>query len=170
MFRLRFPAGDIPRWASAFLDADADEIADEIGSRARARGYLTRPEFLALCRWKTPRTQPRCARNTAARIREATTIALQTRDEAAKTYILRSLTGVEWPTASVILHFCDKRPYPILDYRALWSVGVGRRPTYTFGFWWAYTQFTRELARAAACDMRTLDRALWQYSKERQQG
>ncbi len=38
-------------------------------------------------------------------------------------FVLRFLDGVEWPTASTILHFCGARPYPILDYRALWSLG-----------------------------------------------
>ena len=168
-FKLRFPRRDIARWANGY-SYSVDTFVEQLASRARARGHLTRPEFLALCRWKTPRSQPRCATNTAARIREATEIALGTRDEAAKAYILRSLSGVEWPTALVILHFCDTRPYPILDYRALWSVGVVKPPIYTFEFWWAYTKFTRALARAAKSDMRTLDRALWQFSKARQRG
>jgi hypothetical protein len=68
----------------------------------------------------------------------------------------------------VILHFCDRRRYPILDYRALWSVGVARPPAYTFEFWWAYTSFTRELARSTGQDMRTVDRALWKFSKAHQ--
>src|SRR5215831_5705749 len=110
VFRLRFPRRDIACWASGY-SSSVDTFVEQLASRARARGHLTRPEFLALCRWKTPRSQPRCATNTATRIREATEIALATRDEAAKAYILRSLAGVEWPTASVILHFCDKRPY-----------------------------------------------------------
>ena len=72
------------------------------------------------------------------------------------------------PTASVILHFCDTRPYPVLDYRALWSLGYSRPPVYTFEFWSAYTHFTRALAQSTGHDMRTVDRALWQYSKHHQ--
>jgi hypothetical protein len=136
--------------------------------RVRARGYLSRVEFLQLCHWKSPRARRRYASNTAAEIREATVIALASSDERAKIYILRTLAGVAWPTASVILHFCDRRPYPILDYRALWSVGCARPPVYTFDFWWAYTEFVRQLARSTRHDMRTLDRALWQFSKEHQ--
>jgi hypothetical protein len=106
--------------------------------------------------------------NTSAEVHEATHIALSTDDERAKMYILRRLSGVAWPTASVILHFCDKRPYPILDYRALWSLGIASPPAYTFEFWWAYTAFVRQLVQATGYDMRTVDRALWQFSKERQ--
>jgi hypothetical protein len=168
VFKLRFPPSEIPRWAKGYAYLDGDKAIDALSRRARARGCLTRAEFLELCRWKTPRSQPRCATNTAAEIREATEIALATADERAKMYILRSLAGVGWPTASVILHFCDRRSYPILDFRALWSVGVPRPPVYTFDFWWAYTEFARRLARSTGLDMRTLDRALWRFSKERQ--
>jgi hypothetical protein len=166
-FRLRVPATEIPKWARAFTDPSERRV-DALGRRVRARGYLRRPEFLELCRWKSPRPQRLYASNTAARIREATGVALASPDERAKIYVLRTLAGVGWPTASVILHFCDRRPYPILDYRALWSVGVTRPPVYSFEFWWAYTRFTRALARATRHDMRTLDRALWQYAKEHQ--
>ena len=168
MFRLRFRPHEIPRWAKAYADPGADRLVEQVGSRVRARGHLTRAEFLGLCRWKTPRSQPRCAENSAARIRESTEIALASPDEQAKIYILRTLVGVGWPTASVILHFCDRNPYPILDYRALWSLGLDEPPRYTFALWSAYTEFTRRLARSQAVDMRALDRALWQFSKEHQ--
>lgn len=167
-FKLRFPPGQITRWATGYEYPDEDRLVAELVPRVRARGHLERTEFLRLCRWKSPRSQPRCATNSAASIREATRIALASADEQAKIYILRSLAGVGWPTASVILHFCDRRPYPILDYRALWSLGFDRPPSYTFAFWWAYTEFTRKLARSTRQDMRTLDRALWQFSKAHQ--
>ena len=167
MFTLRFPPSEIARWAKSYPDT-ADTVVDALSPGARARGVLTRAEFLALCRWKTPRTRPRCETNTAAQIREATQIALAIEDERAKVYILRTLAGVGWPTASVILHFCDKRPYPILDYRALWSLGCARAPVYTFELWSAYTDFTRALAESTGHDMRTVDKALWQFSKHHQ--
>ena len=134
----------------------------------RARGYLLRSEFLALCRWKTPRSQPRCARNRDAYIREVTRIALSTRNEELKIRVLLVLDGVSWPTASVILHFCDRGRYPILDVRALWSVGLRRLPAYSFPLWWEYTRFIRNISNRTGLSMRTVDRALWQYSKERQ--
>ena len=82
--------------------------------------------------------------------------------------LLRLLHGVEWPTASTLLHFCDERPYPILDYRALWSLGYSRQPHYTMPFWLSYVGYVRELARRSGHPIRTVDRALWQYSKARQ--
>ena len=82
--------------------------------------------------------------------------------------LLTCLTGVSWPTASVILHFFHPDPYPIMDFRALWSVSLKVPAQYTFEFWWEYVKFCRGIASRSRVDMRTLDRALWQYSKERQ--
>jgi hypothetical protein len=168
MFQLRFPQEHIVHWAVQYSYPGDARLTEHLAPRIRARGYLTRQEFLELCEWKTPRSRPLVARNSAARIREATSLALGTRDDRAKIGILRLLDGVGWPTASVLLHFCDTQPYPILDYRALWSLGYSTPPTYTVDFWLAYTRFMRDLAVASGCSMRELDRALWQYSKTNQ--
>jgi hypothetical protein len=80
-----------------------------------------------------------------------------------------SLHGVSWPTASVFLHFAGRDRYPILDYRALWSLGIEKPIAYTFDFWWHYTLFCRKLADEAYVSMRTLDRALWQFSASQPQ-
>jgi hypothetical protein len=83
--------------------------------------------------------------------------------------VLTQLQGVLIPVASVLLHLAHRDPYPILDVRALWSLGVDEQPSYySFELWWAYTETCRALASQAGVDMRTLDRALWQYSRDRQ--
>jgi hypothetical protein len=166
--RLRFPARDIARWASRYAFPSESAAERRIGAAARRRGYLTRKEFLAICRWKTPRSTPRCASNGSAVIKSVTRRAFAADDEELKITLLRRLSGVGWPTASVILHFCDRRRYPILDYRALWSLGVNRPPTYTFRFWLQYVTYVRNLSTRTGHDMRTIDLALWQYSKEHQ--
>jgi len=169
MFRIRFPLDQIPDWAARFEDdgSDARFLAD-VRPAVRRRGYLTPREFRDLCYWKTPRSQSRCRRNAAGDIRTITQAALATTDDALKMDLLRLLQGVDWPTASTILHFCDRRPFPILDYRALWSLGYVRPPHYTMPFWLGYVGYVRELARRSGHPMRTVDRALWQYSKSRQ--
>jgi hypothetical protein len=104
--------------------------------------------------------------NSARLVEEATTLAFHARDEALRIGILLTLDGVGWPVASVLLHFGHRDPYPILDFRALESLGVKQPSVYTFDFWWAYVQTCRKLARRQRVDMRTLDRALWQHSAE----
>lgn len=166
-FRLRFPSRQIAHWAARFSDDVGDDLAQEIGARTRNRLYLTRGDFLDLCHWKSPRSRPRVERNSESFVRAATSAAFSTPDERLRIEVLTLLEGVNWPTASVILHFGHRDRYPILDWRALWSLGVVKPSSYKFDFWWDYVQVCRRLADQSACTMRTLDRALWQYSKER---
>jgi hypothetical protein len=167
-FRLRLPEPELSAWAHRYSYPGERELEQRVARAARARGWLRRDEFLALCRWKTPRSQPRCAQNAEDYVSEVTRIALSTTSEELKIRVLLLLEGVGWPTASVILHFCDRGHYPILDVRALWSAGLRRVPAYQFSLWWEYTCFTRAISSRAGLSMRALDRALWQYSKERQ--
>jgi hypothetical protein len=168
MFRLRFPQTQIRRWADRYSDANELKVEGRVGLAAQARGYLERDEFLAICRWKTPRSKPLCERNRESFVTGVTRVALSTSDEELKIRVLLLLSGVGWPTASVILHFCDRGRYPILDYRALWSLGISKPPRYNIDFWLKYSNFIRDLADRTALNMRTIDRALWQFSKENQ--
>ena len=168
-FQLRFDWEKIPELASRYFYPDEDRIMNEIGPRAKSRGYFTKDEFQDICRWKTPRSQSRVNANPGKFIEEATRIALSTAFEEMRIGVLTLLRGVLMPTASVVLHFAHKDPYPIIDFRALWSLGIDNQPQfYTFGYWWEYTVFCRELAERFNVSMRDLDRALWQYSKENQ--
>jgi len=162
------PENDLARWAERYSYPREAEIEDRVTPAARPRGYLTRDEFLRLCLWKTARSQSRCAANDAEFVQEVTRVALSAANEQLKIGVLLLLKGVSWPTASVILHFCDRGKYPILDYRALWSLSIAPPTQYTFPFWWAYTDFMRQVHERTGFSMRLLDRALWQYSKERQ--
>lgn len=168
MFKLRFAEAKIMHWADRYSYPAEAEFENEIAPRAKKRGYLTREEFIELGRWKSPRTQPLVRSNPSDIVEAVTRAALESSHEHVKIGVLRALNGVAWPTASVILHFCDRRAYPILDYRALWSLGYGVPPRYTLEFWLAYTKFTRDLANRTGHTMRIVDRALWQYSTERQ--
>jgi hypothetical protein len=166
-FRLRFPLSEIPRWSEASGDDD-ERVLDSIGARARRRGYLRKRDLLALARWKTPRSRPRVEANSESTVRSVTRRAFAAEDERGRIELLTRLDGVGWPTASVILHFCHADPYPVLDTRALWSLGIARPPAYRFEFWWQYTLACRRTVARAGCTMRALDRAAWQFSRERQ--
>ena len=138
------------------------------GPKAKARGYFTKPELQTLCHWKSPRTAARVAENDPSFIKEVTRASLSSSHERYQIEVLTLLTGVQWPTASVILHFAAREPYPFLDFRALWSLGIPTAPAYDYLLWSAYTRFCRTLSRKVRVTMRTLDRALWQYSKKHQ--
>lgn len=173
--KLRFDLADIPDLAEKYWtgvsDSDRrreDDITERIAPAFGERGHLTKAEFLAICAWKTPRSRPRCESNDESDIREVSRFALSTTSERARIQVWTMLSGVSWPTASVFLHFGFPDQYPILDFRALWSMQVDVPSQYTFALWWDYTQKCREIARRARVSMRTLDRALWAYSSENQ--
>jgi hypothetical protein len=119
-----------------------------------------------VCGWKTVRSRPKVASNTEDAVVDATRRALAAEDEATRITALLALDGVGVPTASTLLYFAFPDDYPILDVRALESLGVKPRSQYPVGFWLEYLAACRELARRAGVSIRTLDKALWQYSKE----
>ncbi|HEY6398276.1 MAG TPA: hypothetical protein VIX82_12560 [Solirubrobacteraceae bacterium] len=165
-FELQFPADQIEALASRFgYAADARLLA--AGAAARTRGHYTREEFIAICAWKTVRSRPRVAANAERAVVDATGQALAAADEATRMSALLELEGVGVPTASVLLYFAFPDDYPILDVRALESLGVNPRSQYPVSFWLQYLSACRELARRTGVSTRTLDKALWQHSKER---
>ena len=175
-FQLRFDSSDVRFYADRYSFRQPDSVAEGAGSGALEVGYYTRRDFLTICRWKSPRTERLWSdeSNSLDHVREVTGIALSTGDERLRIEVLTLLRGVKWPTASVLLHFATEperpdRGYPILDFRALWSVGIDKPPSvYMFEFWRSYTAYTRRLADMVGVTMRELDRALWQFSKENQ--
>ncbi|MGZ4165212.1 MAG: hypothetical protein ACXVFO_00655 [Solirubrobacteraceae bacterium] len=165
-FELQFPPEQVPDLAARFPKVD-ESACEAAGAAARARGYYRRREFVLVCAWKTVRSTPKVALNTEPAVRAATRQALADRDEAARIQALLALTGVGVPTASTLLYFAFPALYPILDVRALESFGVKPRSTYPIGFWLDYLAACRALAERCGVSIRTVDKALWQWSKER---
>ena len=145
-FELQFPIEDVTALAARFPAMDERRFL-AVGAAVRARGHYTRAEFIEVCAWKTPRSRPRVAANPPRTVVAATRRALGTDDEAARIAALPD-------------------EYPILDVRALESLGVKSRSVYPVSFWLGYLEACRTLARRAGVSLRTLDKALWQYSKE----
>lgn len=167
-FTLQFDVGMIPELASRYSYPREGRVADEIAPAVRERGYFTRSELVEVCRWKTPRSGPRVAANSEEEVQEATRLALGATAESLRIWIPMALSGVQWPTASVLLHFGHQDRYPILDYRALEALGV-ERVTYTVPLWNAYVTACRKIDDETGYGMRVIDRALWQWSKDRSQ-
>lgn len=142
-----------------------ERMVGDVFPRYSANGYLSKPDFLTVCAWKTPRTKSRCEANDESFIREISAIALTTESEQLRIEIWTLLRGVQWPTASVFLHFALPDRYPILDFRATWSLGADKPKQYTCDFWHPYSTCCREIADTNNVSMRTLDQSLWQYSK-----
>lgn len=168
-FKLDFPINQINQLASDYKIKDDEK--DILRSRIAiiSRGYLTKAELAKIAYWKSPRSKSRIANNNDDYVKEITSIAFSTANERIRIEILNLLEGVSWPTASVLLHFYHKQDYPIIDFRALFSLNCThiKPDDYNFAFWESYTNYTRGLSKSSNVDMRTFDRALWQYSKNR---
>ncbi|HZR43662.1 MAG TPA: hypothetical protein VFB12_26340 [Ktedonobacteraceae bacterium] len=146
------------------------ETVREIQQWFAVHRYLDRDMFLKLALWKSTRPKKHFESpiNSDERIRMVTTLALASDDEYFKIHVLQLMSGVSWPVASTILHFAEPDKYIIMDFRTIWSLGWEHPKQYTFDFWEQYLQETRSLAEKYHVSLRTLDKALWQYSKEHQ--
>ena len=94
-------------------------------------------------------------------VRKVINESLTSVDEEKRIEILMKLRGVSWAVASVILHFAFPNKYPILDFRALWSLDKVRPKSYGFRFWIEYVLEFRNLVQETGLYGRTIDRGLW---------
>src|SRR5262245_31136116 len=135
---------------------------------ARRRGALGRAEFLAMCRWKSPRAARHYARNSTAAIRRALAAALRARGERRRVEVLMELAGVSVPVASAILTLLDPRRYGVLDIR-VWQLlyamrAVGWRPSgrgFTADDWEPYLAALRREAARLGVSVRAVEYSLF---------
>jgi len=172
-FNLRFPISDIEEYSKKYIEGlkpkelkQETELLELSPIVANRGGYLTISELEKVGNWKSVRSKPKIKANHPDFVKEVTLVAFSTPSEKLRIEVLTLLQGVAWPTASVLLHLFHREKYPIIDYRALSSLDcVVKYQDYNFEFWLAYTAYTNDLAKKANVTMRTLDRALWKYSK-----
>ena len=144
---------------------------------ARRRGFISRGEFLAMCRWKSPRALHRYERNNVGRVREASRRALATRSERRRIEHLMTLDGVSVPVASAILTLLDPGRYGVLDIRA-WQMlyamrGVDANPAgrgFSVGQWIRYLAALREHAKRLKAPVRAVEYTLFLCHLKRQRG
>jgi hypothetical protein len=170
----RFPLSRIPDIAERYSYAFEAKV-EALVPIVRRQGYLTRDQLTTLCRWKSPRSAGHAIKNSRKFVEEITRFAFSAADERARIESLTLLNAVEYPTASTILHWFHSDPYPIVDFRALWSLRLSETPPYSFAFWQSYVSGWRVLLRQGqeSCaptvvTPRLFDKALWSYSDEHQ--
>lgn len=178
--KLQFPESDIPGLAKGFWKyfninypqlVELEQQLIDMRDAVCAQKYLTKDILRDVATWKLRRSVARVENNSENDVREITSYALQSENERVGWGVLTCLSGIGFPTATVILHFFHKDPYPILDWRATESVGEKKTFDYSFEFWQEYVDFCRKHAKSETqqmptfVQMRTLDQALWWYSK-----
>ncbi len=143
----------------------------------KGAGRFTRAEFLAMCRWKSPRSRRHYERNTGAAIRRVSTAVLATRSERERMERLIALPGVSVATGSAILTLIDPRRYGVLDIRC-WQLlfrirSVRENPrgrAFTVSQWERYLERLRGHARALDVSARTIEYTLFHCHRKRQRG
>src|SRR5689334_6010033 len=176
----RIPYSEIGRLIRAWLSVNEDEQTAELIMRMRSvktRGYLTRGELEAVCRWKSPRAIQLVKSNTAPRIRTATQRAFATRSERRRMEELLSLRGVSFPMASAILMLVNPRRYGVIDIR-VWQLlhatgAVTKKPTgmgFDFRNWYQFLMIIRHFARKFNVTARDIERSLFYAHKAYQKG
>lgn len=162
-----------------YLSAEDEETESLIRELrpARERGYLTPSELEAVCRWKSPRALQHIKNNSPARVRGATSRALETRSERRRLETLLELEGVSVPMASAILMLLNPKRYGVIDIRVwqiLHAVGaVTKKPKgvgFTFANWYQFLMIIRYLAKQFGVTAREVERALFKAHRKYQKG
>jgi len=162
-FELKFTCADIKALASRY---DDDDSSMEQAGKQIANGNYSRKYLTEIVRWKSQRNIALLQENSDADIRNALKTAHMSNSERQALETLRGLRGVEVPTASAILTAIDPSRWTVIDFRALEALGVYQKSP-GVDFYLAYLSKCREIAKECTVDLRTLDRAMWQWSKER---
>jgi hypothetical protein len=105
-------------------------------------------------------------RNDDEEVADALRLAVQAKTERAAISVLCGLTGVRVPVASALLIAINPQRFTVIDKRALRALGVPASNDVTIEFYLEYLRARRELAGRYHVDLRTFDRALWQWSDE----
>lgn len=163
-FVLKFDPSDIGKLAREYAYADNAAVL-EAGARIAAGDYSL-ANLMEIVAWKSPRSTGRVARNAEADVSDALRLAVSATTERAAVAVLIGLRGVDVPVASAILAAIDPDRFTIIDYRALESLSV-KRPSPSVEFYLEYLAHCRRLASEHVASLRDLDRALWQWSKDR---
>jgi hypothetical protein len=127
--------------------------------------------------WKSPRVVHHLETNDHGKIKTALDVAVDHADTLKALKELQELKGVAIPVASAILTAIHPDRYTIIDFRALEALDHFEHDE---EFYIAYLQFCKELSLRAdiseqvdcpgASKLRTLDRALWQWSASKTRG
>lgn len=161
---LQFDPSEIDRLAERY-GYKQDEEAFKAG-RAVAGGNYSRENLKVIVAWKSARRIALIDENSDAEITRCLRFACDPRtSEKTAVETLTRLHGVGVPMASAILTTVNPERYTIIDYRALESLGVNKW-TESVDYYLAYLETCRELAHRYGKPLRTLDRALWQWSME----
>jgi hypothetical protein len=151
---------------------ELEKAAFEAGEAIR-NGDYSLANLEAIVRWKSERAVQYLIGNSSEKIRRALAVAASPASStAAAVKALIDLHGVDLSVASAVLAAIHPDRYTVLDFRALEALGHARHDV---RFYEEYLAFCKRLAESnivkpqgnlpAPTPLRTLDRALWEWSR-----
>lgn len=156
----------IEKWAKRYsvFDLKKDLWIESVINNACKRGHLTQFDLACLGRWKMGhQNKDQIKNNPRKNVERRSAASLLAKTDEERMRHMRALEGVGLAVTSAFLHFAfpdDK--YPIIDFRAVRSLGKTTKG-YGDSHWPAFLKECRCLTKRYQVDMRTLDRALWQF-------
>ena len=149
----------------------------KISNEMKLNGFLSKESFINLLKWKSPRPVNEYLKNSEAEFRRYSEMAFGTPDDRLKIHILTALRGVNYPSASAVLMFYDKKKFSVLDirvWRQLYKNGLvktnpkGRN--FSLNNWENYLEILRELAERNDMTCREVEKRIFDYDKKVQIG
>ena len=142
---------------------EADECISDVLKSAEHNG-LSLEDLHAVGQWKAGgRLRHLIDRNEENKVLRVSRAAFAETNEQLRIERLTELVGVSWPMASTILHFVFPERYPIIDIRAMNTLGGPDPAGFDIEKWKMYFELCRKTAKEYGVSLRDLDRALWTY-------
>jgi hypothetical protein len=168
-FVLQFDPSVIDSLEDEYLlkEGHKDQLMEAAGHQLITGNYsLNNLEIIG--NWKSPRAVHHLQRNDIAAIESALRTACHSGSERTAMNALLGLYGVQVRMASAILTAINQIRYTVIDFRALEALGaVNNAPS--VDYYLEYLDACRRISQQVNRKMRTLDRAMWQWSKKRGQ-
>ncbi|MEK7172399.1 MAG: hypothetical protein AAB740_00260 [Patescibacteria group bacterium] len=160
------------KYDKRYISTKDEFIEREMKKWLENNRFLDKEKFIKIGMWKSPRPKKYYEANSEEKVQKITKFSFKEESELERVESLLGarggLRGVSYPVASVILHFAFPNKYPILDFRAIWSLGWEQPKYYTFNFYQKYCNEVKKISKRTGEDIRKIDKALWEYSKENQ--
>ena len=158
---LKFDAG--PRGEERYLG-----LISKVNAEIRAKGYLTKPTFIEIVNWKSPRVRPIFEKGDFRIYKKGIVKCLSLKDDD-KLPSLMELPGIGAPIGSTILHFIFPDRFPIMDVRtceALYGLGYIQSKARDEKRYPAFRGAILEIQkRHCRYTLRQIDKALFAYNK-----
>lgn len=163
-FQLQYDPADIPKLAKSYMavSAAADAQMEDAGKRI-VNGDFSSSNLKKICEWKSRRRIRLLDNNTDEVIEQALKAAVNPKDVRDAVNSLTQLEGVGVKMASAILTAINPELYTVLDYRALEA--LGSKDSDDIDLYVLYVEACKRMSEEYGVDMRTFDRANWQWSK-----